>query len=304
MVIGGGETMKKKNRIITTSPGDICLDIFVHVFLILVALSMLIPFMHVISKAFSADWAIISGKVGIFPVEFNCDSVKHVITSGTFWNSFGISVFITVVGTLCNLLMSVTTAYVLSKRHLPGVKVMMVLFVFTMLFGGGMVPNYILMKKLNLLNNLAVLILPSLISVYNMIIIKSYFEGLPDSVEESARIDGAGNIKILFEIVLPMSTPVLATIALFYAVYHWNNYMGPLLYINKSTLKPLQLYLNDILLEAQDTGLDKTNDDLMNITGEGVRSATIVVSTLPILLVYPWLQKYFVKGITIGSVKG
>lgn len=294
----------RKNKIMTASSGDLFLDIFVHVFLILVALSMLIPFMHVISKAFSADWAIISGKVGILPVEFNMDSIKHVLTSGTFWNSFAISVFVTVVGTLCNLLMSVTSAYVLSKRYLPGMKTVMVLFVFTMLFGGGMVPNYILMKNLNLLNNLAVLILPSIISVYNMIIIKSYFEGLPDSVEESAKIDGAGNITILFRIVLPMSTPVLATIALFYAVYHWNNYMGPLLYINKSTLKPLQLYLNDIILEAQDTGMEKTSDDMLNVTGEGIRSATIVVSTLPILLVYPWLQKYFIKGITIGSVKG
>lgn len=295
---------KNKNKIVTTSPGDICLDIFVHVFLILVALSMLIPFMNVISKAFSADWAIISGKVEIFPVDFNCDAIKHVITSGSFWNSLYISVFVTVLGTLCNLIMSVTTAYVLSKRYLPGVKTIMLLFVFTMLFGGGMVPNYLLMKKLNLINNLAVLVLPSLISVYNMIIIKSYFEGLPESVEESARLDGAGNLTILFRIVLPMSTPVLATIALFYAVHHWNNYMGPLLYINKSNLKPLQLYLNDILLEAQDTGVDKTSSELMNVTGEGVRSATIVLSTLPILLVYPWLQKYFVKGITIGSVKG
>lgn len=295
---------KNKNKIVTTSPGDICLDIFVHIFLILVALSMLIPFMNVISKAFSADWAIISGKVGIFPVDFNCDAIKHVITSGLFWNSLYISVFVTVLGTMCNLIMSVTTAYVLSKRYLPGVKTIMLLFVFTMLFGGGMVPNYLLMKKLNLINNLAVLVFPSLISVYNMIIIKSYFEGLPESVEESARLDGAGNLTILFRIVLPMSTPVLATIALFYAVYHWNNYMGPLLYINKSNLKPLQLYLNDILLEAQDTGVDKTSSELMNVTGEGVRSATIVLSTLPILLVYPWLQKYFVKGITIGSVKG
>ncbi|MEE1224320.1 MAG: carbohydrate ABC transporter permease [Clostridia bacterium] len=295
---------KNKNKIVTTSPGDICLDIFVNVFLMLVALSMLIPFMNVISKAFSADWAIISGKVGIFPVDFNCDAIKHVVTSGSFWNSLYISVFVTALGTLCNLIMSVTTAYVLSKRYLPGVKTIMLLFVFTMLFGGGMVPNYLLMKKLNLINNLAVLVLPSLISVYNMIIIKSYFEGLPESVEESARLDGAGNLTILFRIVLPMSTPVLATIALFYAVYHWNNYMGPLLYINKSNLKPLQLYLNDILLEAQDTGVDKTSSELMNVTGEGVRSATIVLSTLPILLVYPWLQKYFVKGITIGSVKG
>lgn len=295
---------KNKNKIVTTSPGDICLDIFVNVFLMLVALSMLIPFMNVISKAFSADWAIISGKVEIFPVDFNCDAIKHVVTSGSFWNSLYISVFVTALGTLCNLIMSVTTAYVLSKRYLPGVKTIMLLFVFTMLFGGGMVPNYLLMKKLNLINNLAVLVLPSLISVYNMIIIKSYFEGLPESVEESARLDGAGNLTILFRIVLPMSTPVLATIALFYAVYHWNNYMGPLLYINKSNLKPLQLYLNDILLEAQDTGVDKTSSELMNVTGEGVRSATIVLSTLPILLVYPWLQKYFVKGITIGSVKG
>lgn len=283
---------------------DVFIDIIVYAFLILMAVSMLVPFMNVVAKAFSEEWAVVTGKVGVLPKGFQMDTIKYVVTSKTFLNSFGISSFITLVGTLCNMLMTVSTAYVLSKRHLPGIKAVLLLFVFTMLFNGGLIPNYLLMKNMNLINNLAVLILPSLISVYNMLIVKNYFESLPSSIEESAHLDGANNIIILFRIVLPLSMPVLATISLFYAVAHWNDYFAPMIYISKQTLKPLQLYLRDIILEAEVSAGDKSIDDLMNVSGEGIRAATIIASTVPILVTYPFLQKYFIKGILIGSVKG
>lgn len=147
--------------------------------------------------------------------------------------------------------------------------------------------------------------MPALISVFNMLVIKSYFESLPASLEESAKIEGASNLTVLFRIILPLSGPVLATIGLFYAVYYWNDYFNPMLYINSSSLKPLQLYLQDIVMNADtSSALDKTADDLMNVPAEGVRSATVIASTIPILLVYPFLQKYFIKGVLIGSVKG
>ena len=147
--------------------------------------------------------------------------------------------------------------------------------------------------------------MPALISVFNMLVIKSYFESLPASLEESAKIEGANNLTVLFRIILPLSGPVLATIGLFYAVYYWNDYFNPMLYINSSSLKPLQLYLQDIVMNADtSSAIDKTADDLMNVPAEGVRSATVIASTIPILLVYPFLQKYFIKGVLIGSVKG
>lgn len=284
---------------------DIIVSVVVYVVMIAMALVMLIPFLNVVSKAFSEEWAIISGRVGIIPVGFQLDTMKYVLTQGTFLNSFVVSLFVTIFGTACNMCFTVIAAYVLSKRNLPGLKIIMFLFVFTMLFNAGMVPNYLLVRNLGLLNNLLSLILPTLINVYNMLIIKNYFESLPISIEESAQIDGARSSVILFRIVLPMSAPVLATITLFYAVGHWNDYFRPMLFISKQNLKPLQLYLRDIILEATaEATSGRTADELANMTSEGVRSATVVASTVPILCVYPFLQKYFIKGILIGSVKG
>jgi len=299
----GGHTIMTNKK----SLGNIAIDMFVYMFLILIALSMLVPFLNVFSKSFSEEWAVVSGKVGIIPKGFQIQTMQFVVTSKQFLNAFGVSVYITLLGTLCNMLMTVTTAYVLSKRHLPGTKMVLLLFVFSMLFSGGLIPNYLLMKELKLINNLAVLVLPGLISVYNMLIVKNYFESLPSSIEESATLDGANNITILFKIILPLSMPVLATISLFYAVAHWNDYFAPMIYISKPALKTLQLYLRDVVLEADTATMGvatKSVDDMMNVSSEGVRAATIIASTVPILAAYPFLQKYFIKGILIGSVKG
>lgn len=285
--------------------GDLLLDIFVYLFLIILGVIMLLPLASVFSKSVSEEWAIISGKVGIFPVGFQLDTLKQVISSSMFIRAFCISVGITVVGTLISILMTALTAYPLSKRNLPGISFFMVLFIFTMLFNGGLIPNYLLMRELHLINNLWVLILPGMISVFNMLVIKSYYESLPEALEESARIDGAKTYTILFRIILPLSMPVIATIALFYAVGYWNDYFGPMIYINDTALKTLQLYLQDVVMDASAANAsNKSVDDLMNMSPEGIRAATVVASTVPILLVYPFMQKYFIKGVLIGSVKG
>lgn len=286
--------------------GDIGLDAVVYATLLLMALTTLLPFANVLSKAVSQEWAVVSGKVGVFPVGFQLETMKFVVTSSQFIRSFSVSVIVTVGGTLLSLLLTAITAYPLSKRHLPGISSVMVLFIFTMLFNGGIIPNYLLIRYLGLMNSLWALVLPALINVFNLLVIKSYYETLPDSLEESARMDGAKNFTILFRILLPLSGPVLATIALFYAVYYWNDYFHPMLYINSPSLKPLQLYLRDIVMDANSVsaGIDRSADDLMNVSPEGVRAATVIASTIPILLVYPYLQKYFIKGVLIGSVKG
>lgn len=285
--------------------GDLVLDISVYVFLIALGIIMLLPLLNVLSKSVSEEWAITSGRVGILPVGFQLDTLKEVISSSMFIRAFCVSIGVTVVGTLISILMTAITAYPLSKRNLPGISFIMVLFIFTMLFSGGLIPNYLLMRQLHLINNLWVLILPGMISVFNMLVIKSYYESLPEALEESARIDGAKTYTILLRIILPLSMPVMATIALFYAVGYWNDYFGPMIYINDTALKTLQLYLQDVVMDASAANaINKSVDDLMNMSPEGIRAATVVASTVPILFVYPFLQKYFIKGVLIGSVKG
>jgi putative aldouronate transport system permease protein len=224
-----------------------------------------------------------------------------------FANAFKNSVIVTVCGTALSLFMTSLTAYPLSKPRLRGRKFFILIFVFTMLFSGGLIPTYLLIRNLHLINTLPVLFLPAMVSVFNMLVIKNYFEGLPDALEESAKMDGASNFRILFQIFLPLSLPVLATIALFYAVAFWNDYFMSMIYINSPELKPLQLYLKELLASANNVflQLDKIDvDRAMNVSPQAIQAASIMVATVPILLVYPFLQKYFVKGVLLGSVKG
>ncbi|THF76562.1 carbohydrate ABC transporter permease [Cohnella fermenti] len=284
--------------------GDRTLDAFTYLVLIAMGLITLLPFANVVSKSVSEEWAIVSGKVGLYPIGFQLDTLRYVVTNSQFLHSLWISALVTVIGTLASLVVTAMTAYPLSKRELPGMGVIIVLFIFTMMFNGGIIPNYLLVRELNLIDHLGALVLPALVSVFNMLVIKSYFESLPASLEESAKLEGARNFTILFRIVLPLSGPVLATIGLFYAVYYWNDYFNPMIYINSTSLKPLQLYLQDIVMNADTSSLNRSAEELMNVPAEGVRAATVIASTIPILLVYPFLQKYFIKGVLIGSVKG
>lgn len=279
-------------------------DVINGVVLAVLGLLSLIPFLHVVAKSVSDDAAVIAGKVGLYPIGFQTHSYQYVLFESGFFQSLGVTVFVTVVGTFLSLLITVMAAYPLSKPRFRGRKFILLLYVFSMLFYGGIVPSYMLMKALNLLDTIWSMIIPFLVVPFNLLVVKTFFEQLPESIEESAEIDGATNWRILRSIVLPISLPVLATIGLFYAVGYWNNYFHPLLFISSVDLKPLQLYLMDMITSSSENLSKLSIEDSMNLTPESVRAATIVVSIVPILIVYPFLQKYFVQGMTIGSVKG
>lgn len=273
------------------------------VLLALVSLICLLPFVHMIAKSFSGAAAVSAGWVTFYPIDFTLNTYRYVLRDSLFFSSFRNSVIVTVGGTLLSLTSTVLAAYPLSKQHLRGRRVILLLYVFTMLFYGGMVSIYVFMRTLNLLNTLACQIIPLLVSQYNLFVMKTFFEGIPESIEESAHIDGAGPLRTLVSIVLPLSLPSLATIGLFYAVAYWNNYYHPMLFITRADVKPLQMYLYELITTTQN--LYEVDPVIAaGLSSSGMQAAAIVVSTLPIQLVYPFLQKYFIKGLTVGSVKG
>ena len=274
-----------------------------NLLLALVSLICLLPFVHMIAKSFSGAAAVSAGRVTFYPIDFTLNTYRYVLQDSLFFSSFRNSVIITAGGTLLSLTFTVLAAYPLSKQHLRGRRVILLLYVFTMLFYGGMVSIYVFMRTLNLLNTLACQIIPLLVSQYNLFVMKTFFEGIPESIEESAHIDGAGPLRTLVSIVLPLSLPSLATIGLFYAVTYWNNYYHPMLFITRADVKPLQMYLYELITTTQN--LYEVDPVIAaGLSSSGMQAAAIVVSTLPILLVYPFLQKYFIKGLTVGSVKG
>ncbi|MGM1046661.1 MAG: carbohydrate ABC transporter permease [Bacillota bacterium] len=289
---------------IKTSFGERCFAAFNYFFFILMGITTLLPFVNLIAKSLSSEEAVVSGRVGLLPVGIQFETYEYVLQNSMFLTSLKTSVLLTVIGTILSLTMTTITAYPLSKVRLRGRKWLLLMFVFTMLFSGGLIPTYLLMHNLNLLNTLGVLFLPAMVNVFNMLIIKNYFEGLPDSLEESAKLDGAGNIRILIYIMLPLSLPVLATIALFFAVAFWNDFFAAMIYITSPELKPLQLYLKELIVSSSGDFLKNNVDAAINMTPQSIQASSILLATLPILLVYPFLQKYFVKGVLVGSVKG
>lgn len=296
---------------IKKSRGELALEIVILVVLLLLCVVMLFPFLNLLAKSVSSESPVLRGEVVLWPIGFQTGTYQYVIKQAQFQNSLVNSIIITVVGSAMAMLLTCMTAYPLSKTNLLGRRWFILFFVFTMLFSGGMIPSYILMRTLGMLNTLWVLIIPGALSVYNMILLKNFFEEIPASVEESAKLDGARNMTILFKIVLPMSLPALATIGLFYAVGYWNNYMSGVLYITRPNLKPLQQYLYQLVAETQVVDKDAALGTLSPeaamtaaLNTESIRAATIMVSSIPIMCVYPFLQKYFVTGLRVGSVKG
>lgn len=278
-----------------------------YTFFIFMGVITIFPFLNLIAKSLSSEAAVISGQVNLLPVDLQFGTYSYVMKDKLFQSAFMNSITVTVVGTLLSLMMTSLAAYPLSKPRLRARSFFILLFVFTMLFSGGLIPVYMLIRELGLINKLPVLFLPSMISVFNMLVIKSYFESIPDALEESAKIDGASNFRTFLQVVLPLSLPVLATIALFYAVGFWNDFFSAMIYINSPSLKPLQLYLKELLASANNIFLRMDTIDVnmaMNVSPQAIQAASIIVATLPILFVYPFLQKYFVKGVMLGSVKG
>lgn len=280
-------------------------NVFNYSFFTLMGLTTLLPFVNLLAKSLSSENAVVSGRVSLLPIDLQFGTYRFVLQDDAFLNALRVSVTLTLIGTALSLFVTTITAYPLSKPRLRGRKWLLLLFIFTMLFSGGLIPTYLLMHNLNLVNTLPVLFLPAMVNVYNMLIIKNYFEGLPDSLEESAKIDGASNLRILFLIYLPLSMPVLATIALFFAVYYWNDYFNAMIYITNPSLKPMQLFLKELLAASSDfiRNAAINADAEMNTAPQSIQAASILVATVPILIVYPFLQKYFVKGVLVGSVK-
>ncbi len=267
------------------------------------SLICLLPFIHMIAKSFSGATAVSAGRVTFWPLDVTANTYRYVLQDSLFFSSFKNSVIITLCGTLTALAVTTMAAYPLSKPTFRGRRLILVIYVFTMLFYGGMVSIYIFMRTLNLLNTLVCQIIPLALSQYNLFVMKTFFEGIPEAIEESAHIDGAGPIRTLASIVLPLSLPSLATIGLFYAVGYWNSYYHAMLFVTRPDVKPLQMYLYELITKTQN--LYEVDPVIAaGLSSSGMQAAAIVVSTLPILLVYPFLQKYFVKGLTIGSVKG
>lgn len=290
--------MKVKN-----TRGDKVLVAGIAVILFFCALITLYPFVNIIAKAFSGYTANSTGNVFLWPVDFQVDTFLGVIQNKKFLQSFWVSLQVAVLGTALAIFLSGMAAYVLSRKQLRGRKVFTVLFVFTMMFGGGMIPQYMLIHSLGMLNHISSLFVPSAISVYNMLILKSAFEGISPALEESAKLDGAGNMTIFIKIMLPITKASFAAVALFLAVGYWNEYWSAMLYITKEELKPLQIYLMDVINASNDTLSNIDAAMLSTNSPEAVKACTILISTIPVMIVYPLLQKHFVKGVMIGSVK-
>lgn len=281
-------------------------DFMIYAILILIAAACVIPFIYILAASVTAPEELIKKGFILIPTKFSLIGYQYILSTSVILSSLAVSILVTLIGTLANLFFTALMAYPLAQRDLMGVGFFMKLVVFSMLFSGGMIPTYLVVKETGLLDSPAALIVPGLISAFNLIIMRSFFQQLPDGLEEAARIDGCSDIGILFRIVLPLSAPVLASLALFYAVGHWNAYFSAILYINDSTYWPIQVWLRQIVILAQG-GIGDSSQfgaDFVPPPAETIKMAVIVLSTLPILIVYPFLQKHFAKGALLGSVKG
>ncbi|CAH1194483.1 Lactose transport system permease protein LacG [Paenibacillus auburnensis] len=274
-------------------------------FLIILAVMCIIPLVHVLAVSFSAKSAADANLVGLWPKQFSVEAYKKTIDNPVFLHSIWISVKRTVLGTALTLLITFLAAYPLSKENsaFKGRTIYSWLFVFTMVFNGGMIPFYIVIQKLGLMNSFWVLVLPGAVNTFLIILMLNFFRGVPKELEEAALIDGANHFRTLFSIYLPISLPSIATIALFSMVFHWNSWFDGLLYMNNSDKFPLATFLQTVIIQRDMSSMSINPKEMELISQTTVRAAQIFIGAAPILLVYPFLQKYFVKGMTLGSVK-
>ena len=282
--------------------GEQVFNVF-NIFLLgLLGFTCLMPFVHIIAKSLSSEIFVLAKEVVFLPKGFTLNAYYFIVINNHFQRSFTLTVSITVIGTAVALLTTSMTAFVLTRKDLPGGLFIALLYIFTMFFGGGMIATYILYKQIGLIDNYWVLIFPACINPFNIVLMRNFFESISPSLEESAKIDGASHFRILFKIILPLSKAALATIGLFFAVTYWNSFVGALLYTTKRELMTMQLYLRN-MLTAIDNLMDTNSEMLDTLATETVRAATIIAAMVPILMVYPFVQKYFVKGIMIGAIK-
>lgn len=267
------------------------------VVLVLTAFVCILPFFNVLATALSGH----GHEINFWPKGFTWFNFQYILTDVGFWRALGVSIMVTVLGTVLSVLVMYSAAYALSKEDFPFRRGLMIFFIITMVFSAGMVPNYILVKTLGLSRTPWALILPSVVQVYNMILIKSYLEGVPKELEESAKIDGANSLQTMFRVMIPVSLPCVASVSMFTAVSFWNNYTSALLYLGtEEKWYPLSLYILNYIQSDPDV----LNPTLENLQKSNIESAMVIFSILPILLVYPFVLKFFTKGVTVGSVKG
>lgn len=283
--------------------GEKIFQVFNVLFLSLVSLTMILPFVHIIAKSLSSEAFVLAKEVTLLPKGFHWASYEYVLSNRQFYYSFTNSVFLAVVGTAISMLITILVAFPLSRKKLPYRRVLMTLFVITMFFSGGIIPTYLVVKEVGLLNSLWSLILPVALSPFNLLLIRNFFSAVPEELEESARMDGASNWRILWRIFLPLSIPAIATISMFYAVNYWNSFFQAMMYITERRWMPLQMFLLQLIQDDQSADLVMT-DAFRETTPETIRAAAIICVIVPILCVYPFIQKYFVQGIMLGAVKG
>ena len=282
---------------------DKIIRIVAYLILTILSISVIFPFLQVITISMSPTHVINKDGFHFFPTEIDWNGYKRVLGDEWIWSSYKNTIVRTVLGLAVSMTILIMGAYPLSRKNLPNRKFWMTLFVFTMYFSGGIIPTYLLVKKLNIMNTVWALVLPSALNVYNLIIIRNFFEGIPDEIEESARLDGASSFQILFRIILPLSKAVLATVGLWVVVAHWNEWFQCMIYIHEDSKFVLQYTLQRILTRGMEPDPNSAAD-LEVLSTEATKMAALVITVLPILCVYPFLQKYFVKGVMLGAVKG
>ncbi|MFC3749458.1 carbohydrate ABC transporter permease [Paenibacillus sp. GCM10012306] len=271
--------------------------------LVIVSLVIMIPLWNVIISSLSSGRALAEGGFIFWSKEFSFENYRAVFRDSSIWQAFFISVAKTTIGVATHVFFCAMVGYALSKRHLRGRKLYVAMGVITMFFSGGMIPTYLLIKSLGLLNSFWVYIIPALFSYYDVVILMNFFRNVPDALEESAKIDGAGEWRVFLKIFIPLSMPAMATIALFNGVGQWNDFMTTKLYITDQALYPLQMKLYEVIVQSQTQSMQNIGSVMIETTTKGVQLATIVITTLPIVIMYPLLQRYFISGMMLGAVK-
>ena len=297
-----GDLVRRKK--IQTTRGERAFRAVNAVILTGVVVLTLYPFVNLLAQSFSAQNAIAAGQVNLIPKGFNLTTYKTVMADPTFWENYRNTVLYTVVATLIAMVLTTCYAYVLSKKNIKGRGFLIGVAVFTMFFNGGLIPNYVLVNDLGLRNSLWAIVLPNAISVFNLLVMKAFFESLPGELEEAAMVDGLNTYGILWRIVLPLSKAVLATMVLFYAVTFWNSWFSAFLYMDSGNLFPVTVYLRNLIAGATGGTNNSASGETALQVAANIQAVTIVLTVLPILTIYPFIQRYFVSGVMLGAVKG
>lgn len=309
-----GHIALKRKKSIRLTGNDLFFVVTIYIILAIIFVVTIYPMLFVLSAAVSDADAVSTGKLILMPVGFSLNGYKYIFRYQEIWTGYANTVFYTFLGTFLNLLVTLPCAYALTRKEMPGRGFMMALFIITMYFNGGLVPSYLNIKSLGLLNTRTVMLVGGLVSTYNLIVCRTFFASISKELQEAARIDGCNDFRIFLRIIMPLAKPITVVMILYYGVGHWNSYFGAMIYLNDRLKFPLQLFLREILVQSQLTTSALMSGDLdaaamaemlkVQNTLDVIKYCVIVVSTAPMLMIYPFLQKFFEKGVMIGSVKG